>query len=353
MESVTTTMQDLAAPHSCGSQVAVRPRVSVIIVTYCSGEELPACIGSLQEQSVPVEIFLVDNASPDDTGKIVSDYAAQYPNVRAILNQDNLGLAAGNNVPLGKCLGDYILILNPDTLLRKDALARMVEFLDQNSDVTVVGPKSVYPDGTPHSSFHRRWGIGHILLWRVLPFRLARSYYDKYSSYQFEDKLFVSGACLMIRRTTYELIGGYDPEYFLTVEDACDVCIRARKAAGRVVFLPEAEVMHIGGRSGEHAPYLVVWGCYHGSFYHFLKHKGKLQALIVFVLLLVSSSLRSLIASVMGIFNPKYREIAHTYGKVSWNLLVRNPFRAREWGRTVSAFNSASASARSAQGPSS
>jgi GT2 family glycosyltransferase len=344
---------DVTPADSCRPRQSVRPRISVIIVTYCSREEIPACVASLQEQTVPVEIFLVDNASPDDTGLMVTDYAERFDNVHAILNKDNVGLAAGNNAPLGKCQGDYVLILNPDTMVRNDTLARMVAFLDQNPDVGVVGPQSLYSDGTRHTSFHRNWGIGHILLWRILPYRFARSFYDKYSSYKSEDKLFVSGACLMIRRSIYERIGGYDPEYYLTVEDTCDLCIRAREAGGRVVFLPTAEVVHIGGRSGEHAPYLIVWGCYHGSFYHFLKHKGKLQAMVVFLLLLMSSSLRSLIASVMGIFSPKYREIARTYGKVSWNLLVRNPFRAREWSRTVSAFNNSSASARSAQGPSS
>lgn len=303
----------------------VRPRVSVILVTFCSRDEIPACVESLQQQPVPVEIFLVDNASPDDTAQVVSSYADRFDNIHAILNQDNVGLAAGNNAPLGKCQGEYVLILNPDTSLKPDTLSRLVTFLELNPDVAVVGPKNVYLDGTPHSSFHRHWGLLHVLAWRVLPFRFTRSWYDRFSSYERADKLFVSGACLMIRRNIFERIGGYDPEYFLTVEDACDLCIRTKKSGGRIVFLPEAEVVHLGGRSGAHAPYIVVWQGYYGTIYHFLKHKGPAQAFIVLSLLLMSSSLRCLMAAVIGIFKPGYRDVARIFAKVSWNLLVRSP----------------------------
>jgi len=311
------------------SEKDVRPKVSVIVVTYCSREEIPACIASLREQTVPVEIFLVDNASPDDTAQMVREYAQRFENVHAIFNKDNVGLAGGNNAPLGKCQGDYVLILNPDTLVRNDTLARLAAFLDQNPDVVVVGPKNLYSDGKPHSSFHRGWGLWHVLLWRILPFRLTRAFYDRFSNYEQQDKLFVSGACLMIRRNIFDSIGGYDPEYFLTVEDACDLCIRARKAGGRVVFLPDAEVVHIGGRSGAHAIYIVVWQGYYGSVYHFLKHKGRAQSILVLTVLLMSSGLRCLIASVFGIFSRKYRDIARIYGRVFLSLLVRNPMRTR------------------------
>ena len=115
------------------------PRVSVIIVTYGSTNEIPGCIESLLRRLVPLEIFLVDNASPDDTAQMVEDYASRFENIHAILNKENIGLAAANNSPLGQCKGDYVLILNPDTLLRENSLERMVNFLDRSPDVGVVG----------------------------------------------------------------------------------------------------------------------------------------------------------------------------------------------------------------------
>jgi GT2 family glycosyltransferase len=318
--------------------IGVPPHVSVIVVTYRSANEIPACIESLRKQSVPLEIFLVDNASPDGTAQMVADYGARFGNIHAILNKENIGLAAANNLPLGICRGDYVLILNPDTILSENSLARMVDFLDRNLGVGVVGPKNLYPDGTPHASFHRHWGLLHVLLWRIMPYRLSRTIQDRVSSYhKCREFLFVSGACLLLRRRIFEQIGGYDPEYFLTVEDACDLCIRARQTGHRVVFLPDAEVVHITGRSGVQAPYIVVWQGYRGTVYHFLKHKGIIQALLVSLLLIISSATRSVIAAMLGITRERYRSVARIYAAVFWSLLVRNPIRVKGWRFSISA----------------
>src|SRR5882672_2676921 len=102
------------------------PKVSVIIVTYRSANEISDCIESLLKQSVTIEIFLIDNASSDNTPHVITDYAVRFKNIHAILNEENIGLAAANNAPLGKCQGEYVLILNPDTLCRPDTLKRMV-----------------------------------------------------------------------------------------------------------------------------------------------------------------------------------------------------------------------------------
>jgi N-acetylglucosaminyl-diphospho-decaprenol L-rhamnosyltransferase len=309
----------------------VRPKVSVIIVTYGSNKEIPDCVESLLKQSVPIEIFLVDNASPDNTAKMVSDYAARYENIHAILNTENVGLAAGNNTPMGKCQGEYLLMLNPDTLFRDNSLEHMVEFLDRNPDVGIVGPKNMYANGEPHMSFGRSWGLLQVVTWRVIPYRFPRLLHDRLSSYKTQDVLFVSGSCLLIRRNIFQQIGGYDSEYFLTIEDVCDLCIRTKQTGSRVVFLPDAEVVHLGGRSGAQAPYVVVWQGYRGSIYHFLKHKGITQAVIVLTLLLVSSGLRFVIATAIGIFKQRYRSIARIYASVFWSLLVRSPLRANGW----------------------
>jgi len=308
-----------------------RPKVSVIIVTYKSAGEIPDCIESLLKQSVPVEVFLVDNASPDDTPQMVADYATRFENIHAILNTENMGLAAGNNTPLGKCQGDYVLMLNPDTVLRENSLERMVDFLDRNPDAGVLGPKNLYADGMPLVSAHRHWGLLHVLLWRVIPYRFSRRLYDRLSSYKGQDPLFVSGACLLIRRSIFEQIGGYDPEYFLTVEDVCDLCIRARRTGCRVVFLPDAEVFHFTGRSCVQAPYIVVWHGNRGTVYHFLKHKGIVQALVVSLLLIIAAAARVVIAAILGITKKKYRSVARIYASVFWSLMVRNPIRANTW----------------------
>jgi N-acetylglucosaminyl-diphospho-decaprenol L-rhamnosyltransferase len=200
----------------------------------------------------------------------------------------------------------------------------------------VLGPKNLYQDGTPHVSSHRHWGLLHVLAWRVMPYRFARVLYDRFSSYECQDSLFVSGACLLLRRSIFEQIGGYDPEYFLTVEDVCDLCIRARRTGCRVVFLPEVEVFHFTGKSSYQAPYIAVWQSYRGTIYHFLKHKGIAQAIAVLLMLLTSSAARSLTAAVLGLVRAKYRQSARIYASVFWNLLVRNPIRVKGWRYSTS-----------------
>lgn len=308
-----------------------RPRVSVIIVTYGSSKEIPACLESLQKQSVPLEVFLVDNASPDNTAQMVSGYAEQYENVHAILNTENVGLAAGNNTPMGRWQGEYLLMLNPDTFFRHNSLEHMVEFLDRNPDVGVVGPKNVYPDGKPHMSFGHSWGLWQLFLWRVIPYRFPRMFYDRFSSYQTQDVLFVSGACLLIRRSLFEQIGGYDPEYFLTIDDVCDLCMRVLETGSRVVFLGEEEVVHITARSCVQARFIVVWHGDRCAVYHFLKHKGIIPALAASFLLVIAAAARVVIAAILGIASAHYRNIARIYARVCWRLMVRNPI----WDRSL------------------
>ena len=184
-------LDDLKTAQDC-----LLPRVSVVIVTYRSTNKLPNCIESILRQTLPLEVFVVDNASPDRTPQIVADYAAHSRNVHAILNAENIGLAAGNNCALGKCSGEYVLILNPDTVLPEDSLNRMVDFLDKNANIRVLGPKNLYENGKPHLSFLRRWDLWNAILWRIIPYRFPRLLYDRFASYTYQDVLAVSGACL-------------------------------------------------------------------------------------------------------------------------------------------------------------
>ncbi|MGA8431501.1 MAG: glycosyltransferase family 2 protein [Candidatus Sulfotelmatobacter sp.] len=312
------------------------PKVSVIVVTYASSNEIADCVESLLKQSVPIEVFLVDNASPDNTAQIISEYADRFENVHAILNSGNIGLAAANNAPMGMCQGEYLLMLNPDTFFRNNSLERMVEFLDRNQDVGVVGPKEVSVNGQPHVSFRRSWGLRHVFTWRVLPYRFPRFLHDRFSSYATQDVLFVSGSCLLIRRSIFEQIGGYDPEYFLAIEDVCDLCLRTKQTGSRVVFLGSEEVVHHMGRSGMQAPYIAVWHANRDSIYHFLKHKGLFSALAASILLVTAAATKTVTAAIMGIANKRYRNIARMWGRIFWNLMVNNPMRSGRTGFSAS-----------------
>lgn len=267
-------------------------RVTIAIVTYCSAAELGPCLDSILSSGVSAKVVVIDNDSTDNTLDLARGYAKRHDNVVALASGGNIGLAAGNNVVMPYIEGDYVLILNPDTVLDPGALASLVAALDRNPRIGAIGPKCVYEDGTPHTSYHHGWGLGHLLVWRLLPYSLTRSLYDRWARYREGEVGFVSGACLLTRAGVFRQIGGYDPRYFLTVEDACDLCLRIRDAGYSTVFYPRAQITHLCGRSGEQVPYLTTLEGYKGDVYHFLKHRGRIGGWAAFLIILFACTVK-------------------------------------------------------------
>ena len=228
-------------------------KLSIVIVSYFVRQEVEDCLDELKKSDIPLEVFVVDNASTDGTYEMLLEQYADWSPLRSIRSPENVGLARANNIPIDQLTGEYTLILNPDTIPTPTVLRQLVGYLDEHPDVGVVGPKSLYADGTPHSSFHARWTLLHIFLWSTVPRSWTSWWYDRPSRLRERDVLFVSGACLLIRTATFKQIGGYDDAYFLAVEDAADLCRRAKSTGLRVVYYPQAEIVHYGARSSENA----------------------------------------------------------------------------------------------------
>jgi GT2 family glycosyltransferase len=281
------------------------PLISIVIVSYNSKDELPACLGSIHNQHVPCEVFVVDNASTDGSQTLIEDYSRTWPAVKPIFNSENKGLAYANNQPMYMCTGEYILILNPDTILREGALRSLTDYLSLHDDVGIVGPKSFFEDGAPHVSYHRNWTIFHILLWKTVSHRIMRYLYDRLSDYRERDVLLISGACLMIRRELFIDIGGYDESFFLSVEDVADLCLRAKQRRYRTVFYPGAEVTHIGGRSHQGLDFLAMYYSFDGSLLFLRKHKNVLQTWLLLLFLVLTSLLKACYIALLTPFFPK------------------------------------------------
>lgn len=300
--------------------------LSVIIVTYNSNDCITQCLDSLRDNELTVikEVFVVDNASTDGTQDTLEKLSTTWPALKCIYNRANMGLALANNQPMLSCSAKYILILNPDTVVRKGAIAKLVAYLDQHSDVGVVGPKQFFDDGSPHVTYHRSWNILSPILWRFLPYGLVRFCYDKvFGRYGEQDVLFVSGACLMIRRNLYLAIGGYDDNYFLAVEDAVDLCMRAKKEGYRIVFYPEAEVVHIGGLSGAQVKPLALYKGCEGNLYHLRKHNSAALALFLRVLLIINFSIKAIMTGPLCLLGiRRFCEYSNAYVYTTGKLLT-------------------------------
>ncbi|HJN17482.1 MAG TPA: glycosyltransferase family 2 protein [Armatimonadota bacterium] len=227
-----------------------RPRpasLSVIIVSYNVRDLLLACIASLE--GTDCEIIVVDNVSEDDSVEAVREVA---PHVTVIANSENVGFARANSQGIEVCSGDFILLLNPDTVVKDGALAALTQALADHPNLGVVGPRLVNRDGSLQCAcleFPTPWRIfrDHVL------YAAASPPPREPRALPVADCDWVLGACLMTRRTVLEEVGGLDAEYFMYGEEK-DFCFRAKQAGHRVACVPAAEVVHYGGQSADQVP---------------------------------------------------------------------------------------------------
>jgi len=230
--------------------------LSVIIVSWNVRDLLQRAITSVYAswgRQSGLEIIVVDNASHDDS---VAMLQADFPEVIVIANSENRGFPAGNNQGLAAATGNFLLLLNPDTEIVADVLPRMVEYLQAQPDVGMVGPQLLNPDGSVQSS-RRRFPTLPVLflestwLEKLTPRKLLRSYYaQEQPDDAVQDVDWITGAAMLTRRETVTQVGGMDEGFFMYSEEL-DWCRRIREAGWRVVYFPEARIVHHEGKSSE------------------------------------------------------------------------------------------------------
>lgn len=303
------------------------PTLSVITVTFNSRNEIEEFVRSVKNQNLDTQLWFIDNASTDGTPDILLRLAKDAAWIKVILNDTNIGLAAANNQPLESLSSAYTAIVNPDVVLHPGTFQSLVDYLEKHTDVVAVAPVNVSQDGIPHSSFHKGWSLLHLLLWRTLPSLIIKRLYKTFRTYGEQDVLFASGACIVVRTEEFKRIGGYDPEYFLTVEDVCDLCIRLRRGGQgkRVVVTPTAHITHLVSRSASAVPFVTLWNGARGSIYHFHKHNGLAAGLAAYAIVFSSILVRYLIALVGAAFSEGRRASMRINWQVLRQLVVDNP----------------------------
>jgi hypothetical protein len=228
-----------------------------------------------------VEILVVDNASTDGSAEIVRQ---QFPQVHLIANKENRGFTAANNQGLARSQGRYLLLLNPDTETVGDALVTMLRYVEANAEVGALGPKLVNPDGSIQSSRRRFPTFATALVESTVmqewwqDNRVLRRYYMADTPDNAIQRVdWVVGACLLVRRQTYEQVGGLDEGFFMYSEEL-DWCRRIKAAGWEIVYLPTAAVIHHEGKSSEQVvPARHVY-FQSSKVRYFRKHHGAFQA---------------------------------------------------------------------------
>ncbi|MGL1933088.1 MAG: glycosyltransferase family 2 protein [Desulfotalea sp.] len=230
--------------------------LSVIVVSYNTASLLRNCLEKLFDtgKTLDMEVFVVDNNSADDSVTMVRK---EFPQVILIANQDNRGFAAANNQAWQKAKGDYILLLNPDAFVKPDALKNAEAFMELHPQCGLCGGRLVKPDGSLDPSARRFPGwLSKFFTLSGLRARFPNSLlfsrhefggFDHASTMEVD---WVPGTFTICRRTMLEQTGLFDERFYIYYEET-DLCLKAKKMGWQVFFIPDAEVVHVGGASSK------------------------------------------------------------------------------------------------------
>jgi len=232
--------------------------VSVVIVSWNTRDVLRDCLQSIREKAgrVTYEVIVIDNHSADGSADMVAE---EFPGFLLIRNQTNSGFASANNQGIAISQGRYVLLLNPDTLIRGAAIAKAVHFADAHRDAAVVGCRTYGGSGCMQYNCYLYPDLLNILLslshlqmkfW-YHPF-LGRSrlgWWDYDSPRQVEA---VAGCFMLVRRTAIEQVGPMNDQYFMYSEDT-EWCWRFKRAGWKIMYTPDAVITHFGQCSSSQA----------------------------------------------------------------------------------------------------
>jgi N-acetylglucosaminyl-diphospho-decaprenol L-rhamnosyltransferase len=266
------------------------PEVAVVVVTYDALPWLERCLASVRQYPTVV----VDHGSRDGT----LDIARRF-DVRVVA-QENRGVGAGWNRGIAETSEPWVLLLNADAWALGDAVARLVEFGESHADAALVGPKLLNPDGTLQRSargFPTPWRLAteYFFLRKLAPRSRALNafYAANWNHATVREVEWLNGAAMLVRRAAVEQVGGVDEGFFMFNEES-DWQYRMRAAGWQVWFIPEAEVVHVGGGATKRD-----WGRMFAtqvrSHVRFVrKHQGAGAAAATRVLLLVALAVRGI-----------------------------------------------------------
>ncbi len=223
----------------------IRPKVSVIQVTYNSAGFTIDCINSLMGSNPSREFIVVDNASSDGSADLI---ASKFPEIKLIRNNQNLGFAKGCNMGVREAQGEYLAFINPDSLDLTKSISKMAKYLDTHHDISAVVPRLLETDGSVQNNIARLPNLGNVASEYL--FGHMTAWYRPSEIKKPAPVESFSGAAFMIRVEDFRAVGGFNERYFMYVEDV-ELGHALREAGKKIVYLPDAVLTHHGGKSTE------------------------------------------------------------------------------------------------------
>jgi GT2 family glycosyltransferase len=297
-----------------------KPELSIIIVSYNVCEFLLNCIQSILDTagSIDYEIIVIDNASADCSVEAVRE---TFPNVQVIANKVNVGFARANNQAYLISKGDFLLLLNPDTVVKPGAIMSVLEFVKNTSDAGLAACRLLNPDGSVQKSINYfPTIIGQIseilLIDRILFRRCKRKTY--YGTIPFTVD-YCAGAFIIVRREALGKLHLFNADFFMYAEEK-DLAYRLKKSGWNTYFVPFAEVIHYGGASTNRMPKDMYLELYRSNLIYFSINYSRVRGFILSLGLGVELLSYWLISLPLILFRePRYRL------KLYSNLLIAFP----------------------------
>ena len=259
-------------------------KLSIVIICWNDLKVIKDCLRSIYEgtQRTNFEVIVSDNGSSDGS---VDFIRTNFPKVRIVENRANLGFARGNNAGIAVANGEYVLILNPDTIVHEGSLDRWLEFADQHPEAGAFGCRVLNPNGSyqrsarPFPTVRRLWMAAlHVTgLARLSDFFVGGEYVG-WSGDSERTVDWQSGCCVLVRGELLKQLSGFDPQFFYHYEEV-DLCRRIWDSGHPILFTPRATITHLGGQSVNRFPIRFVLEAYRSRYRYFYKHFGKAGAI--------------------------------------------------------------------------
>ena len=298
--------------------------LSIIIVSWNVADLLRDCLHAIDENrgELDLEVIVVDSASSDNSVAMVRD---EFPWVDLLACDENVGFPHGNNLGLERANGRYILLLNPDTVVLDNALSKMMAYMAKNPEVGVLGCQLLNGDGTVQSS-RRRFPTKKTAFFEstwletVAPKGIHESYYAQdLPDDAINDVDWVMGACMLVPRQVVADVGGMDEAYFMYSEEL-DWCRRIKDSGWRVVYYPEAKIIHYVGQSSDQAVVARHINFQQAKLRYFRKYHGRFFAILLRIFLLLNYGWQMVLEGVKGLVGHK-RPLRRQRVQAYWQLI--------------------------------
>jgi N-acetylglucosaminyl-diphospho-decaprenol L-rhamnosyltransferase len=302
-------------------------KLSIVILCWNDAKVISDCLRSIYQATheTSFEVIVSDNGSTDGSVDLIR---ANFPLTRVVENRDNLGFAKGNNAGIQVSQGEWVLILNPDTIIHDRAFDRLITFAERHPEAGACGCRVVSPDGSyqvsarPFPTIRRQWLAALYL--RPLAYLSDALTPDIYVRWHGDTERAVdwqSGCCVLFRGQVLRDLGGFDGQFFYQLEEV-DLCRRVHDAGYAILFTPSAVITHLGGQSVRRFPIRFALEKYRSRYRYFYKHYGPRDARQCRQAVLASIRLRQAGYSLINLLRPSdcLRERLEMYRAVAaWN----------------------------------